>query len=532
MTDANPDPTPAAPPKRKKGPFRTGLLVVLITTVAILFLVVQFFSGDFLRWALTSQAVASSGARIEIGKASASLIGGSVELHDLEVAPYADSKDSVLTAKNAVAKLDVGEAVSGFFHIPEMTLSEGTINLVRDRNGRLNIDPGPTPDEAEKPKEEEAKDRDLVQEVKSIIDRYQKYHDYYEKVHKQKTKDEQERQAKEKQRLFPGKASYLPEIVELSPRFWLKKLGAQNLALRSLDERTGKPFLPEMESLSLVVENLSSNAQLVNEPLSVKIDAKPKGAGQWQIRFAHPSGESALNEIGFALDQVDVAEAAKLVSKSLPFDFEGGTFSLRSITPPAAHDAQGSKVRAEDGTVRLDLEQVAGAIKLDLSKVKLKAAPGRDSILGIPTPTFLQAFNYAAEQAPISLMFGVSGNTSLPKFDLLNGGDVLTTLRDQVANSTNAQLQALKDQLTSGLQDALKNQQDALLDQGKALLKGKAKPKDVKEQLQNTLKNPKLSDQLKDAKDQLGGIFGGKKDKDKDKDKKKDDGGEKKDGGG
>jgi hypothetical protein len=213
---------------------------------------------------------------------------------------------------------------------------------------------------------------------------------------------------------------------------------------------------------------------------------------------------------------VKVSEVAKLVSKSLPFDFEDGTFSLRSIAPPAAKDG-GGQTKAEPGFVALNLENLLGAIQLDLSKVKLKAAPGKDKILGVPAPTFLQAFNYAAEQVPLSLQFGVSGETSRPKFDLLNGDELLTTLRDQVANSANAQLKALTESLKAGLESELARRKDSLLDQGKALLEGKANPKDVKKSLQESLKNPELKGTIDDAKNQLEGLFGKKK-----KDKKKD----------
>ncbi|MFO0983684.1 MAG: DUF748 domain-containing protein [Planctomycetota bacterium] len=524
---------PASGKQPKTGPVRTGLVAVLLTSAALIFIAVEFFSGDFVRWALTSQAVASTGARIDLASASASLIGGSVKLHDLAVAPYANTGESVLTAKSAVAKLDLLAALGGVVHVPEMSLADGTINLVRDRNGRLNIDPGPPPDGAEPGPEEQARDRDLVQEVGSIIERYRKYHEYYQKVHKQKAKEQADKKEKLAARSFPGKASYLPEVAELNPRFWVKKLGAENLSLRTLDERTQKPFLPELESLSLVIENLSSNAALVEAPFALKVNARPKRAGTWQIDFASPSSAGLPDEIRFALEDVAVADVAPLVARSLPFDFEGGTFSLRSIKPPTESELGAAGTSA--GSLQLGASEVLGALALDVSKLKLKAAPGRDSILGIPTPTFLRAFNYAADQVPLTLLFGVSGSTSLPKLELLNGGQLLSALRDQVAHSASAELKGLQDALAAGLQGELEHQKAALLEQGKALLRGKSDPKDLKQQLEQSLKDQKLGDSLDSTKsqleDQLGGLFGKKaKDKKKDAGKPKQDD-PKKDGG-
>ncbi|MEW6746453.1 MAG: hypothetical protein AB1486_27245 [Planctomycetota bacterium] len=540
---------PARKKRRKKSFIRSGLIVLIVLTLGVLFVSAEFLSGGLISWALSTTVTEATGARVEIEQSDASLLNANLSFEKVDLFPYFETKEALFHGEKAFASLDLGAALSGRIWIPELSLTGGIVTLKRDENGRLNIDPGDPPAGAEPDPEagppfELPEGADIIQQIGDLIDRLQRYKGYYDKVKREKQQKAAEEKARE--RVYPGQASYLVKSAEaLEPRLWIKRIEASNLRVVTHDARTGKPFLP-FDSISLLIENLTEDSQLTRQPIVYSLAAQTLDAGNWSIRYAtavQGAAKTPLDQMSFSLSAVPFEKVASLVSESLPFRLAGGTLDLETIDRKGA---TAGEAKAAAAPLRIGLDKVRGAVRLSLNGAKLLEARGGGDILGLPAGTFTELFNYALTAAPLKLVFSVDGRPSRPQIQLLNGKKLLQTLRDRATGAAEEKVRALANLVTAeaqaraeqGLQQA-KDLSKGVLDDADELLDDKAagllegtplkklgdeKTKKLKGQGGDTVEeatdkaSEKAGDLLDKGKGKLDSLFG--KDKKDEKDKK------------
>jgi len=443
---------------------RTGLLVFFLLLV-VLIGGGLFFAGDPLfASALRTYGPDAAGQPLDFEDARLSVFAGTAGVDGLLIGTEADP---VIEAAAVSFDASTFDLLAGRLHLEDATLDGAVLHLIIDEHGKLSLDPGPPPEEVvkEKPpkqrkgrKKTEPGDRDFVQIVQEYWERLQDYEEYYDKAGSvfggDETEEEKaEREARKRAR-HPGKASFLEDEEEAGMSFWLGHAAITNFRWETVDQRTGKPVLPPLKSLSLSADRLGAAPEGVTGPASLAGQGEFADGGVIDFQL-DLSRSDELSKLKFTATDLPVAAIVDLVSESLPYRLESGLLDLDT-----------RKLRFAD-------DQLQGKVKVNLRDVVLKPKPDSPDVLGMKPREFTKLLNQALATAPVAFNFALSGTPTEPGFKIENE----SSLTDILTGAVKAEAEARGKEL-------LEEKKDELLDG-------------------------------KDAKDVLGGLLGGDDDKKK-----------------
>lgn len=469
--------------------FRKGF-VILLATLTILVILTAAFAGDPLfAGALRKYGPPAVGQPLDFEKAQLSLIGGSAEIDGLrigaEAAPLAEVAHFLFDA-------DALAVLGGRLAIEEAQLGRTHLRLIIDENGKLGFDPGPPPPDAEptpgaKPPvaEEERtppEDRDLVQIVEELWERYETYKDYYDEYGGVLGGgEEQAEEVAQSRAKWPGKPAYLSGATsggDAKPGFfWLEKAEIAELTWETLDQRTGKPVLPAISGGTLLLAALGSPpldeaGQPTTPPQDVRgsLTFADGGDALFQLQMPRTDDPSSL---ALQLTNLPIDSLQAAVNRSLPYDLTGGVVDLDTANLNFASDL------------------LRGEVRIQLRGVELKPRPSSPEVLGVKPAEFCSVLNRALGSQPVEFLFELGGTPTDPSFKLKDATDLDDLILDAVVDEAEARLRAEAEAQKQELENKAKEE---IGEKANELLGDKA--------------NELLGDK---AKKGLGGLLGGNK---------------------
>jgi hypothetical protein len=471
--------------------FRKGFLILLLTLTALLVVTAAFAGDPLFKGALRRYGPPAVGQPLDFQDAGLSILGGSAHIEELRVGP----KDEPLAeVGNFRFDADVLALLGGRLAIDEATLDKTHLRLIIDENGKLGFDPGPPPpgtkpeDGKAPPKEAERtppEDRDLVQIVEELWERYETYREYYDEYGGVLGGGEETAEEVNASRTaWPGKPGYLDagegQTAAKAGFFWLGKAEVADFSWETLDKRTGKQVLPAIAGGTLRFENLGSpplgeDGKLTTPPSLMHATADFVDGGKMGLSLSLPrdGGYTSLNMV---LTDLPIASLQNAINDSLPYDLAGGLFDLQS-----------EGLRFREGSL-------LGAVRLQLRGVELNAKKGSPEVLGVKPAEFCSVLNRALGSQPVEFLFELGGSPTDPSFKLKDATNLSDLILDAVVDEAKARLEAEAAAKKAELEQKAKEAAQKLQDKAKAELGEKA------EEL--------LGDK---AKKGLGGLLGGKK---------------------
>ena len=441
--------------------FRKGF-VILLMTLTILLVVTAAFAGDPLfAGALRAYGPPAVGQPLDFDDAGLSILGGSAHIDGLEVGPPAEPLAEIATFRfdaNALALL------GGRMAIEEATLGKTHLRLTIDENGKLGFDPGPPPPETEPGpdatppvKEEERtppEDRDLVEIVKELWERYETYKEYYDEYGGVfgGGEDQSEEIAKSRAK-WPGKPGYLtagegPPAKEASS-FWLQQAEISDFSWETLDKRTGKEVLPAIANGTIRLQNLGAppldEDGAVTTPTSViDVTAVFADKGGNMLMTLNLPRDGSFNDLSLQLTELPIDSLRNAVNGSLPYELAGGVFDLI-------------------GNAEFLDQQLRGEIRLQLRGAALQPKTGSPEVLGVKPAKFCSVLNRALGSQPVEFVFALGGSPTDPSFELKDATDLDDLILDAVVDEAEARLRAEAEAQKQELENKVKKGLGGLL---------------------------------------------------------------------
>ena len=323
--------------------------------------------------------------------------------------------------------------IRGRVRIDEAVLDDAVIHLVVGRDGKFSFDPGPPPPQTPKSREPKKRrrkelpaepERDFVQIAAEYWDRLMQYKEYYDRIGALKGGEDVAEEDPERRR--GGRASYLRGRQPPGSGFWLGEIGLENFRIETRDERTGKPLIPPVQSVTLKLENFGDAPAGFFGPAVLRAGAEFAGGGalRFHLELARDGGPNGLR---FLARGLPVGEWLHLAAASLPWDIPRGTLDL------------------EADHLRFTGDSLQGSVKLTLRGVRLRAKPDAPDVLGVRAAEFTRILNEGLEQGPIVLEIGLSGTPTAPDFAFLNARTpaelILNGLRREAEDRLRQELQ-------------------------------------------------------------------------------------------
>ncbi len=498
-----------------KPPLFRKMGVALAAVVIVVLLVGEIFLLDLAaKKALVAALERTNGAEVNVDAVNVSLLGGEVEVKNLQVTDRDRPTHNAWQVKQATADLSVKDLLAKQLVIGRLVADSVKTGTQREKPGRV-IEPVE--------EEEEEKPEDPGEEtVEDRLNRYLKKGKQYEDRLKQlKEYLEERRRAQQEEQTAEDLEESKEDLEEQGRESGFHGLSAKHLLarkplwlIRDVDVK-GVDAGESMNNASIAGSNLSSHPELVDGPMS--------------LALRQDDAEQPLAALEFNFQKADVPHKLQLRFTDLPI---GDSVQLSDDYP----------LDIQDGKVAIDAggEFSLRRIKLPFHVVitGMQAEAGSQEVFGLDPETAKEVFA-AIEELKLSGV--VEGSLD----------------RVRVKLDTEAALANIKEALKKAGKEALANKVNAEIDKQKEELANRAEQeaKDaVREKLDEKLKEhlgEEAGGQLsKDLEDKLGegagdavkgtidGLLGKKKKpegeekKDEEKKKEEEDGETKKEGAG
>jgi len=329
--DATGGAAPAAPAKKPQGLIRWGALIFLVVG----FLAFAFVgAGPVTKWAVQKYGAQGLGTEVKLESASFNVFKLSVSLKGFRAVDPVDASKNQFEAEEIRATLDPMGCLKGQLVVAEAAVVKPKGRLVRNVDGTIGTEPPPTPPEGtpegevpawKKKMEEEARKRDLIEDVKKLLEKAKKKHD--EVIAKREA--EEKRRQEQGVTDWKGRASYVRPV---RPLIVVRKVLMEGVELVVEDKATGAP--PQsITDATIEVTEWSSAPTLHDQPMQVKLDGKFGGAADSAVKLAgllDLRSDDALTKIDANLANIPLA-ALDPYLKQLPVAFQGasiGTFNV------------------------------------------------------------------------------------------------------------------------------------------------------------------------------------------------------------
>ncbi len=292
---------------------RKGFFFLLLALIAVLLIVLVFAGDPIFSSALRKYGPKATGQPVDFESASLSILGSNAQVSGLQLGR---KNKPLIRTKSILFDAAATDLLAGRLFIENAELLDVHLRLVIDKNGRFEFDPGPPPDgtatedDAPAPKENPvpAEDRDVVQVVSEMWERYQTYKEYYDKYGGIFSGGDEEAAEEDAQRIrLAGRPAYLDDVgsdgEDSEPKFFqMKKAEIANLSWETLDRRTGMPFLPELKQGTLTLLEIGTP----DGKSTVHANADVADGGRLAFSMEVPKVESELTSVAAEIQGLPV----------------------------------------------------------------------------------------------------------------------------------------------------------------------------------------------------------------------------------
>lgn len=429
--------------------FRKGFIFLLLALIGLLVITLVFAGDPIFRSALRKYGPKATGQRVDFEDATLSILSSEAQVSGLQLGR---PRKPLIKTSSILFDAAATDLLAGRLFIENAEMLDVHLRLVIDKNGRFEFDPGPPPDGTEQSEEappvnEErppAEERDVVQIVSELWERYQTYKEYYDKYGGVfGGGDEEEAEAEEdaqRQRLA-GRPAYLDSALSADdgssePRFFqMKKAEIRNLSWESMDKRTGMPFLPELKKGTLTLHEIGTP----DGNSTIHANAEVEDGGSLAFSMEVPKDEGGLTEVSAEILSLPIDSFRASINRSLPYKLKGGTVDLL---------AKG---------LRFNDDSLQGRVRVKLLGATFKASKRSKPVLGIKPAEFCEVINKALKDNAIAFDFVLGGTPTRPTFQIENATDlddlIVEALKEEAKERLNEEVDKAKDKLEDKVQD-------------------------------------------------------------------------------
>ncbi len=448
-------------------PIRKGFLAITAFVVAAGTLGLVLGADRLFAYALrTWGPYAFLGQPVDFADSELAVLAGDAEVRELLVGT---PEQPMLEVGRAALELSLPALLAGRLRVEDASLERTVLHLVVKEDGTLAFDPGPPPPEVQEadplpppekplPKQE---NRDLVQIVTEFWRRYQHYRPYYERLGGLFGGGDDEEEAGPAPLRFPGKPEYVAvaqAVAEGEPSggFFVDHAGVVEFSWQTLDERTGEPILPALESFSMQVDRVGWAPDDVTAPAEWSGRALLGVGGELSFLLVQPR-DGSPNTLQVEAVSLPIDEIADLAKWSFPYRIQGGEF-----------DVTMDELRFAD-------DLLEGEIQVELRNARLMPRRVSPPVLGVEPKEFCRLLNSALQRSPVRFVIRLGGTPSAPTFSVENDTDLADLLGGAVADEVRRRADAFVEEKKGELQERLQEElQDRLGDEAADLLGGQA----------------------------------------------------------
>lgn len=341
------------------------------------------------------------GVQCSFGKVDYSFFGQKLSFENFQLPDPKNTREDIVRVGGFAADLDFGDLLRKRLHIEKLQLRDVAGNVVRDADGKLNINevPAAQPDDpsAKGPWQEwitwlTEKGRDA-----DVAELWKKYQEYRRKSAEKKA--EEEKAGKTATAKAP--LDYDPDLRWERPRrdplVRVDSIEVQNLAFKMTDKAAKGGAVPSLTNVAVEGVQLSTMPGWNGQPVQLKgngllSDGK---SGKLDFTISYLPGKS---DVGFKVEGVPVTDMKGFYEKSVPVNVDAGSALLST--------------KAGVNTGRID-----GTVALQIDKLKISPKPGETKILGLDAQTSgvaIQGINAYGEKLPVTIEATVTGPAEDP----------------------------------------------------------------------------------------------------------------------
>lgn len=421
----------------KQSPLFRKSGLILTGTVVLIALVLEFFLLDMtVKKGLQSAISSTTGAEVNIGNAHLSLLGGKLELENLQVTDPDKPTHNLIQLETLDLDTSIQDLLRKSYVIELMAGSTLKRDVLRDKPGKVYA-------KAEEEKDEEAEAEKDGKALGDYLAKARKWEGYGSKAREylQKRKENanaiangEKPVASKETAVADAKAlGYLKAAADLvadRPTWTIRRLEIRNVQL-------GENHPPYLFSGT----QLSSHPELNGKPtiLSMKPAASNKPTGKLVLRFDSPDAQHALSMNFKGVPLGDAVET----SDSFPVKIKDGKADIRA-----------------DGNFSIDKLQIPFTVTVHDLKADVEEG---QTVMGMDSETATEVFS-SIEQLDIDGTLAGSLDSPRVKIDYdkltANIKNALVAAgKKELANRASAELDKAKEQATEELDKALQSEE-------------------------------------------------------------------------
>ncbi len=345
------------------------------------------------------------GVQCTFGKIDYSFFAQKLSFENFQLPDPSNTKEDIVRIGGFTADLDFGDLLRKRLHIEKLLLRDVAGNVVRNTDGKLNINEIP----AAQPTDPAAKgpwgeymtwltDKGKDADVTELWKKYQEY--------RRKSAEKKAEEAK------AGKTAAAKVALDYDPDLrWERErrdplvradsIEIKNLNFRMTDRSAKGGGIPTVTSVVAEATQLSTMPGWNAQPLKLSgsgllADGK---SGRLTFSLSYLPGAS---EVDFKIEGVPVTDFKGMYEKSLSVNVDAGTAVLAT------------KAGVKTG-------MIDGAVNLQIDKLKISSKPGETKILGLDAQTSgyaIQGINAYGEKLPVTVGATITGPAEDPSINV------------------------------------------------------------------------------------------------------------------
>jgi hypothetical protein len=345
------------------------------------------------------------GVQCTFGKIDYSFFAQKLSFENFQLPDPSNTKEDIVRIGGFTADLDFGDLLRKRLHVEKLLLRDVAGNVVRNADGKLNINEVP----AAQPADPSAKgpwdewmtwltDKGKDADATELWKKYQEY--------RRKSAEKKAEEAK------AGKTAAAKVALDYDPDLrWERErrdplvradsIEIRNLAFRMTDRGAKGGAVPSLTSVSAEGTQLSTSPGWNGQPIQLKGNGllSEGKSGKLEFTVSYLPGKSSVD---FKIEGVPVTDLKGFYEKSVPVQVDAGTATL------------GTKAGVNAGTID-------GAVNLQIDKLKISPKPGETKILGLDAQTSgyaIQGINAYGEKLPVTIGATVTGPAEDPSVNV------------------------------------------------------------------------------------------------------------------
>lgn len=387
-------------------PFRAYMLVF----IPLLYVGLAVGGGLYPQMAINGLAAKglsrALGVQCTFGKIDYSFFAQKLSFENFQLPDPSNTKEDIIRVGGFMADLDFVDLLRKRLHLEKLLLRDVAGNVVRNADGKLNINEVPAAQPADPASKgpwdewmgwltDKGKDADATE-------LWKKYQEYRRKSAEKKAEAKAKAAASP-----PGKVAlgYDPDLhwerERRDPLVRADSIEIKNLSFRMTDRSAKGGGLPPLTSVTAEAAQLSTSPGWNGQPIKLTGAGLLADGQSGKLSFSLSYLPSRSN-IEFKVEGVPVTDFKGLYEKSLSVNVDAGTAALAT------------KAGVNAG-------MIDGALNLQVDKLKISPKPGGPKILGLDEQTSgyaIQGINAYGEKLPVTVGATVTGPTEDPSVNV------------------------------------------------------------------------------------------------------------------